>query len=101
MTDQQVLDYVMKERQKGTTQSRIVTNLMQRGVTASQIRKIRKMYNNMQKGDDSNGLTIGRGDTKDRTRVNNGISRLETGRNLPTQSEKNYNEYLYFGILIP
>ena len=94
MTDQQVLDYVMKERQKGTTQSRIVTNLMQRGVTASQIRKIRKMYNNMQKGDDSNGLTVGRGDTKDRTRVNNGINRLETGRNLPTQSEKNYNEYL-------
>ena len=94
MTDQQVLDYVMQERQKGTPQSRIVTNLMQRGVTATQIRKIRRMYNRMQNGANANDKTMGNSDNKDRMRVNNGVSRLETGRNLPTTSERNYDDYL-------
>lgn len=94
MTDNQVLQYVMQEREKGTPQSRIVTNLMQRGVTAAQIRKIRKMYNDMQKGASTNDVTVGSSDNKERMRVNNGINRLETGRELPTKSEKNYDEYL-------
>ena len=33
MTDQQIMEYVMEEQQKGTSQSQIVTKLMQRGVT--------------------------------------------------------------------
>lgn len=94
MTDNQVLQFVMKEREKGTSQSQIVSRLLQRGVTAAQIRKVRKKYNDMQKGMSSSGMTIGNSDDKDRMRTNNGISRLETGRELPKESEIGYDEYL-------
>ena len=39
MTDTQVMQFVLKERAKGTSQSQIVSRLMQRGVTAAQIRR--------------------------------------------------------------
>ncbi len=94
MTDNQVLQYVMQEREKGTSQSQIVTRLLQRGVTAAQIRKVRRMYNDMQNGSTSSGMTTGNADNKDRMRVNNGINRLETGRELPNKSEQNYDEYI-------
>ncbi len=46
MTDNQVLQFVMKEHQAGSSQSQIVTKLMQRGVNIQQIRRVRKMYEN-------------------------------------------------------
>ena len=94
MTDNQVLQYVMQEREKGTSQSQIVSRLLQRGVTAAQIRKVRKMYNDMQKGSTSSDMTVGTAANKDRMRINNGINRLETGRELPNKSEQNYEEYI-------
>ncbi|MCR5153124.1 MAG: capsule biosynthesis protein, partial [Prevotella sp.] len=50
MTDNQVIDFVMKETKKGTSQAQIVTKLMQRGVNISQIRRVKKMYDRLQKG---------------------------------------------------
>ena len=44
MTDDQVLQYVIKEHDAGTSQSQIVTKLMQKGVDISQIRRIRQKY---------------------------------------------------------
>lgn len=44
MTDEQIMQYVLEQRDKGTPQSQIVTQLMQRGVTVDQIRQIRKKY---------------------------------------------------------
>lgn len=44
MSDTQVMDFVRSEAQKGTSQSRIVTSLMQRGVQIEQIRRIRNQY---------------------------------------------------------
>ncbi|MDE7117597.1 MAG: SLBB domain-containing protein, partial [Bacteroidaceae bacterium] len=44
MSDAQVMDFVRTEAKKGTSQSRIVTSLMQRGVQIEQIRRIRNQY---------------------------------------------------------
>ncbi len=94
MTDNQVLQFVMSEREKGTSQSQIVTRLLQRGVTAAQIRKVRRMYSNMQKGTINNGTTIGNANGQERMRVNNGVNRLETGKAFPSKSEQNYEQYI-------
>ncbi|MDD6854259.1 MAG: SLBB domain-containing protein [Prevotella sp.] len=48
MTDNQVLEFVMKEHQKGTSQAQIVTKLMQNGVDISQIRRVRRMAEKLQ-----------------------------------------------------
>jgi len=42
MTDDQVLQFALKEQQAGTTQAQIVTKLMQRGVDITQIRRVKK-----------------------------------------------------------
>ena len=44
MTDDQVMQYIIKEHSAGTSQAQIVTKLMQKGVDISQIRRIRKKY---------------------------------------------------------
>ena len=49
MTDDQVFKYVIKEHQNGTSQSQIVTQLMQRGVDITQIRRVRKKFERMSK----------------------------------------------------
>lgn len=42
MSDQQIIDYVVSEQAKGTSQSEIVTYLMKRGVKIDQIRSIQR-----------------------------------------------------------
>ncbi len=42
MTDKQIIDYVVREQERGTPRSQIVTHLMQRGVKIDQIRSIQK-----------------------------------------------------------
>ena len=44
MTDDQVMRYVVKEHDKGTSNAQIVTKLMQQGVEISQIRRVRNKY---------------------------------------------------------
>ena len=44
MTDQQVINFVLEEREKGTSQTEIITKLMQRGVDVQQIQRIRRKY---------------------------------------------------------
>lgn len=76
MTDDQVMKMVVKEHERGASQAEIVTKLMQNGVDISQIRRVRKTYERMSKGQglgqvststDRNSLKA-----DDRTRVNNG-----------------------------
>ena len=43
MTDDQVLEFVVEEHEKGTSQQQIVTKLIQRGVNIQQIRRVRSM----------------------------------------------------------
>lgn len=73
MTDEQVIQFVMKEHEAGTSQAQIVTKLMQRGVDISQIRRVRNKYERMTKGTGlgTTGNGTSNGDAK-RLRTNNG-----------------------------
>lgn len=42
MTDDQVMKFIVKEHNAGSSQSQIVTKLMQNGVDINQIRRVRK-----------------------------------------------------------
>lgn len=49
MTDSQIQEYILKETAKGTERSKIVTNLVEKGVTIDRIQKIRRNYEKQQK----------------------------------------------------
>ena len=44
MSDDQVLKYIIKEHNAGTSQAQIVSKLLAKGVNINQIRRIRKKY---------------------------------------------------------
>lgn len=60
MTDEQVLNFVVKEHSAGTSQAQIVTKLMQKGVDIEQIRRVRNKYERLAKNQ-------GLGTTKDKS----------------------------------
>ena len=71
MTDNQVMAFVVKEHEAGTSQAQIVTKLMQRGVDIQQIRRVRRKYENEKNG--MGMISADRGQTADnRMRKNNG-----------------------------
>ena len=80
MTDNQVMDYVVEENAKGVSRQQIVTQLMQRGVTIDQIRRIQKKYQRQMKNGGALGaddITAGSKDVKNRMREANGEKRPE------------------------
>ena len=71
MTDNQVMAFVVKEHEAGSSQAQIVTKLMQRGVDIQQIRRVRRKYENEKNG--MGMVSADRGQTDDnRMRKNNG-----------------------------
>lgn len=73
MTDEQVMQFVMKEREAGTSQSQIVTKLMQNGVNIQQIRRIKDKYNRqIQKSGLGMAADKAVNDASKRMRENNG-----------------------------
>ena len=71
MTDEQVMQFVLKEYERGTSQAQIVTKLMQRGVDINQIRRVKNTYNKIQKNQGLGTVDDGTSATS-RMRVNNG-----------------------------
>lgn len=70
MTDEQVMKFVVKEHNSGTSQAQIVTKLMQNGVNIEQIRRVRKKYERVVKEQGLgavSGSTSGKNDTRLRT----------------------------------
>ncbi len=67
MTDEEVLAFVIKERQAGTADAQIVTKLIQSGVDINQIRRVKEKY----QGSGSGSKIIGDVNL-DRSRMNNG-----------------------------
>lgn len=67
MTDQQVTAYILEESDKGTSQSEIVTRLMQRGVTVQQLQRVKRKYEQQKK--QGNLGTVE--NSEDRLRTNN------------------------------
>jgi len=79
MTDNQVMDYVVEQNAKGVSRQQIVTQLMQRGVTIDQIRRLQKKYQRQMKNGalGADDITAGSKDTKARMREPNGEKRQE------------------------
>lgn len=89
MTDDQVMRTIVKEHQQGTSNSQIVTKLMQSGVDISQIRRVRKRYESLQKEDQLSNTSVEKTDT--RMRTNNGKSRSDYGKKMEKESANTSN----------
>ena len=63
MSDQQVIEFIDRERKAGTSQSQIVTKLTQRGVQIAQIRRLRNQYEAQSRKNASTTVEIGRTQT--------------------------------------
>lgn len=100
MTDDQVLQYVIKEHDAGTSQSQIVTKLMQKGVDISQIRRIRQKYERQLK---NGGLGIVADESVSKAentlRKNNGDAkkgtRLSKNKSQDNKKSSNYTSNKY------
>lgn len=84
MTDSQVAEYVQRESARGSSQAQIVTHLMQSGVDISQIRRVRRIYEQKTKGKGL-GNTTETATAENRLRQNNGKAKLSKTK---TQTEK-------------
>ena len=87
MTDDQVMKFVIKEHNAGTSQSQIVTKLMQNGVNIEQIRRVRKKYERATK-DQGLGQISGSTGSKNDTRLRNG----KKNKNGADDDSKNYDD---------
>ncbi len=79
MTDNQIMDYVIEQNAQGVPRQKIVTQLMQRGVTIEQIRRIQKKYQKQMKNGamGADDITAGSKEMKSRMREQNGDKRRE------------------------
>ena len=79
MTDNQVMDYVIEQNSRGASRQQIVTQLMQRGVTIDQIRRIYKKQQKQLKNGalGADDITAGSKEVKNRMREANGDRRDE------------------------
>ncbi len=69
MSDDKVIEYILSEQEKGTSQSAIVQQLLRKGVTTEQMRRVRKKYEAQNKG--LGGVTgTGTSTTTNRLRTN-------------------------------
>ena len=90
MSDEQVMQFVVTEYNNGTSQSQIVTKLMQKGVDINQIRRVRQKYERQVK---NGGLGIkditGEQAADNRMRTNNGKDKNKAGGQMQTQKNLN------------
>ncbi len=82
MTDNQIMDYVIEQNAKGVSRQQIVTQLMQRGVTIDQLRRIQKKYQKQIKNGalGAEDITAGSKAAKTRMREANGERREEQAK---------------------
>ena len=85
MTDNQVIDFVLEQQEKGVDQQTIATKLLQKGVTMQQLRRVRKKYQAQQEQMGAVDLT---GEDKRQQRVRTRTRREEEGEQY--QRRNNY-----------
>ncbi len=92
MTDDQVMRYVVKEHDKGTSNAQIVTKLMQQGVDISQIRRVRNKYERQVKQGGISGTSeeVPGKDVR-RLRTNNGKTREDY--TIASKKAEKYSNY--------
>ena len=83
MTDNQLIQYLKKEKEKGTEEQTIVRNVMQRGVTVEQLRRVRKKLEAEQK-------QLGAIETK----TENTNTRVRTQRQVNEDERQKQNSYM-------
>lgn len=86
MTDEQVMQYVLQESQKGTSQNEIVANLMKQGVSLDQIQRLKTKY-----AKQNDGSVMGAQDLTGSTRLrtNNGDSKTPLNGNAMRKAQEN------------
>ena len=91
MTDNQIMDYVIEQNAKGVSRQQIVTQLMQRGVTIDQIRRLKTKYEKQMKNGSlgAEDITAGSKTVKTRMRESNGDKREEQAK----QDKKKASQY--------
>ena len=91
MTDNQIMDYVIEQNAKGVSRQQIVTQLMQRGVTIEQIRRLKTKYEKQMKNGSlgAEDITAGSKAVKTRMRESNGDKREEQAK----QDKKKASQY--------
>jgi len=99
MTDDQLIRYVLQEKEKGTDQQTIVRNVMQRGVTVEQLRRVRKKVEAEQKqlgAVDLTGSTQQQTNSRLRTRkqVSQDERQKQQGHMIRSQREEDEWRYL-------
>lgn len=93
MSDDQVMSFVVKEHERGTSNPQIVTKLMQKGVDISQISRVRDKYERqMKQGGVTGASTEVAGKDASRLRTNNGKTRKDYGSGI-SQESQNYSNY--------
>ena len=91
MTDNQIMDYVIEQNAKGVSRQQIVTQLIQRGVTIEQIRRLKTKYEKQMKNGSlgAEDITAGSKAVKTRMRESNGDKREEQAK----QDKKKASQY--------
>lgn len=77
MSDSQIMDFIVKESERGTSRQQIMIKLMERGVTVDRVRKLRSKYEKQKNGDVPGAIDISGYDKRqgNRLRQNNGENR--------------------------
>ena len=91
MTDNQIMDYVIEQNAKGVSRQQIVTQLMQRGVTIDQIRRLKSKYEKQMKNGalGAEDITAGSKAVKTRMRESNGDKREQQAK----QDKQNASQF--------
>ena len=88
MTDNQIIQFVQQEQQKGSDQQTIVTKLLQKGVTPEQLRRIRKKY-------EAQKTQLGAVDLQEQgTTPNNTAARMRTNKEKALEKLNQKNGYM-------
>ena len=72
MTDEQIMQYIVKEHASGTSNQQIGIQLMQRGVDIQQIRRVRSKYEREMKNQGLGNISSNPQNIEDRSRQANG-----------------------------
>ena len=95
MTDQQIIQFAKDEAKAGTSQSQIVTKLMQRGVKIDQIRRLRNQYGGQTQQQSGSSVTMPTGESRLRKPiVSNEVQQVFVGKMDSSQTEPRHQAIL-------
>lgn len=84
MSDSQIMDFIVKENEKGTSRQQIMIKLMEKGVTVDRVRKLRNRYEKQKNGEIPGALGVsGYGDGH-----NNRLRRNNANNSQPNAAEE-------------